>query len=687
MTLECKITSIHWKWVSQFEDVRWDSCVTSKNLSESLLMRNGTGKTTSIILLQHLVAGLIPDAELLDRAKYKGLVESKELSSKGGNSSFSVTFEINSKAWTLGYRFDDTFSKAEIYTQSPDAYHDSYEMPREFKNAFENNIHMTKLLFLDTQDTGNDELRIAKDAIDGMFKILGNVKILEYARMTHVPDAVEKARKQSAKLGSEKEKKVAELALKRCKSTMRDIKEIRDKKKKLLSEKESDLKTIMETIDLVKQSSKKQEEFKGLDKLLLRQTNTIKDRSKMLLEKLVNPANMPGETWSEVKSYYDQLSKSRIPKSIAKEYLGGILGEENCICGHPIHAPEKKCIEERMSHSMGLNVLSEVYVMKDRVDSSITINVKESSSFLEDLSIKRESTRTDIAQLEATLGGMTQEELIDLGAKQKEINGTIIELQNSLEMYQCTEISDIKENKTTWLGRSISVTDLPAAKAEFIGECKNLHWLQKIEKGLNKKLDSIAGIQDLSDAADIITKLLVKIEVEVLAHIQESVLEIASGQLEMFEIQNNLTFHSLSDGISLIPKAGGDVRKRFSTGEELAVIICLVSALSKITSVSVPMLIDNPTKGLDGLKLQGIYDAFISMAQQKRQLIMFIYNTERNNMTNFFNAKHTNPSTFMRECEPISGILPKTSPHGNYKIDYNWNTFNEYMSQSKKGGV
>jgi hypothetical protein len=687
MTLECKITSIHWQWISQFEDVRWNSCVTSKHFSESLLMRNGTGKTTTIILLQNLVAGIIPDAKLLNRAKYKGLVESKELSSKGGDSKFSVTFEINSKSWTLGYNFDDNFSQADIWTQAPDTYHESYAMPNEFKNAFENNIHMTRLLFLDTQEAGQDKLRIGKDSIDGMFKILGNVKILEHARKTYVPNAVERARKISAKQGSANEKKLAEQALRRCKSTIRDIKIERDKAKAILQAKQTRLGVIEKQISTVKKNSLKQEDFKKLEKISKSQSEKIKVKGKILLEQLVNPANMPGETWSEVQSYYEQLSKSRIPKSIAREYLGGILEEKNCICGHAIHAPEKKCIENRMSRSMGLSILSEVYVMKDRVASEATINVKDIRSILEVLVEEKQATYTEIGRLEAQLGGMTQEELLGLGSAKKECQIAIRQLENSIEMYECTIISEIKSNKSTWLLRSMNVGGEPSEKPEFIAECKNLHWLEKIEKALNKKLDTIAGIQDLSDAADIITTLLEKVEVGVLEHIQKKVLDLASVQLDMFEIQNNLTFHSLSDGIWLIPESGGIARNEFSTGEELAVIICLVSALSRITSVSVPMLIDNPTKGSDGLKIDGLYDAFTSMSKLKRQLIMFIYNTERDNMSMFFNKDHTNPSTFMREHEPISGKLPKNSPHGNFGVNYEWNTFNEYLSESSRRGA
>ena len=150
MALQCKIKSIRWKWIINFEDVKWEANKNSSELiSETLLMRNGTGKTSTLLLLQHLFSNSdVPDS-LLERIKYTGLLGTKEIGKKGGDSEFSVDIDVKGKIWTLGYKFEDDFSSASLFTQTPSGLVNEYDMPAQFSSAFDNNIELTKLLFFD----------------------------------------------------------------------------------------------------------------------------------------------------------------------------------------------------------------------------------------------------------------------------------------------------------------------------------------------------------------------------------------------------------------------------------------------------------------------------------------------------------------------------------------------------------
>lgn len=677
MPLDCTIEAIHWEWITNFENVRWEAKKGNSKNCEVLLMRNGTGKTTSILLLQHLVAGLIPDRELLQRSVYKGLVESQEMPAKGGPSRYTVTFKINSKIYSLGYLFEDFVGEPEMFTQTPTGYEKGYKMPSQFKNAFQNNLSLTKLLFLDTQQTGNDELRMGKDAIDGMFKILANVKILEYAREEYLPKAVERERKKSENKGSAKERKLAETALKRAKSTLRDVKQSLKAAKEELSEKQKDLIDVNKLIKKVKDNTQHKADY---DRYELERSNIVtqlKLKTKSLLDALIDPSNLGESIWGDVKKYYETLSKSRIPKSIAREYLGAILDEEKCICGNKIHETEKQCINERMESSMGLGILSEVYVMKDKVkESSLTANVPQLKDEIDQLNKNIESVEGELARLKLLLGDDERHQLDTLGEKKRGLSDRIQELQDDITMYGTTDDGTIKTNRATYCGRSMSVKGDPSEKPEFIAECKNIYWLNQIEKGLNKKLAAIAGIDDISEAAELIANLFSKIEENALKYYQDKILETATRELKRFNLLNNLSIHSLEDGITLVPEGGGAPRRGTSTGEELSVIMSVVSALSNLTDLNIPMLIDNPTKGLDRVKITGFEQ---TMSSLKNQVILFIYNTERDQSPHFFNIQNVNPSTFMREQESIEGDFPESSPHGNYSVKYDWATFENYM--------
>lgn len=672
---------MNWKWIINFEDIHWKANQSSKKIhAETILARNGTGKTTTLLLLQHLFANEELSEDLLERVKYRGLLSTKEIKKIDGVPEFSVDIKIGTKTWTLGYKFDNKFSTATIFTQAPEGYYDSYEMHAEFSTAFENNHELTKLLFFDTQGAGSDGRRMNKKTIDETMKILANIKVLDHARETYIPDFIEAERKKSDKKGSETEKKLAEQAMKRCKSTIKQLNEKLKKAEEDLGSKREQLDKVKENIKGAHDNSKFRDAFKETELLLLKARNKVKGTTKELLNALMDPANLSSKLWRPVQDYYQQLSKSRIPTAIASEYLSSVLYEGECICGNEIHGKEEKNIKERMNKSMGLAILSEVYIMKDKVkDSKVTSDISLLGSRLETERTARDKLETKLARLEGQLGKKERKTLDELGKSQQRLEDLISELEDNIEMYSCNAMGKIRSNKKVWLERSMTIGGDTASKPEYIGECKNIYWLKQIKNNLDKKLSSIAGIEDLSNAGEAITDVFEAVEIEVLAHIQNQVITESTKHLAKYNMQNELRIHSLSNGLACVD-ANGNVQKGFSTGEELAIVFSFISALSKVTELSVPMIVDNPTKGADPSKLRGIQD---SLQGFNHQLILFIYATERNTLPSYFNKKNVNPCTLMRENEKMDGTDGKK--RGRYKINYDWKTFDNYHPPTKEG--
>lgn len=676
MALNCKIKSIHWKWIINFEDVVWKSNQYSKDItSETLLMRNGTGKTSTLMLLQHLFSNTELPSHLLERVRYTGLLGTKEIDKKGGESEFTVDVEIEGKIWTLGYKFADDFSSASVFTQTPNGLVHQYEMPAQFRSAFEDNLELTKLLFFDSQFAGSDGRRMNKKTVDGTMQVLGNVKILYEARNALIPAYVESQRKKSAKKGSAQEKKLAEQAMRRCKSTLKTLEDKLAKARTSLVQKEKDLFDTEEDIKKVKKNSKLNEEFTKTEKQLGTIRAQVTSTSKDLLSMLMNPANLNSKLWNPVKEYYSKLSKSRIPSAIAKEWLGSILEQKECICGDALPPSKEKLIHIKMEKSMGLGILSEVYIMKDKVqvtkpDDNPSVMTLKSRLAAEVAA--RDKLQSRLGVLVSQLGGKAQSSLEELGGKKRQLEIDITALKDEIEKYSSSDDGQIKTNRSTWLKRSINVDETPATKPEFIGECENIYWLKQIKKNLDKKLDAIAGIEDLSMAGDVISEAFLAIEEAVLNNLREEVLQQSSLHLSRFNMQNDLRIHSLDNGVTCIDSAGNS-QSGFSTGEELAILFSFISALSHVTQMSVPMIVDNPTKGADQSKLDGIEETLMNF---EHQLILLIYATERNNLPNYFNPTNTNPSTFMRENESMAGVDGRV--RGRFKTNYDWDTFANY---------
>lgn len=683
MTLKFKIKGIKWKWIANFEELHWECDQSKSGLnSEALLMRNGTGKTTTLYILRHLFTGQkLPEA-LLRRAEYKGLLDAGYINQIEGNPEISVDIVIDSKTWTLGYKFKKDFSDATIFTQAPTQYHDEYSMPASFEVAFKDNDSMAELLFIDTQTVGASSRNLSKKLVDDVMATLSNIKVLDIAKEYEIPRILEKERNKSNKKGSAEEKRLAEQALKRCESTIRDIKDKLQSAKAELVDKKLALEDNQKMMIDVKQKSKIRQQFNELEKKLKDAESRVETSTQFLYDALLDPSNLPKGIWDKVKQYYAKLSNSRIPKSIAKEYLSSVLNEKICICGETLVGHQKRvdCINEKMNSSMGLAVLSEVYIMKDRVNvSSATTDISLLKSNLSNHRQQMAKIKTEAGRLSTQLGGKAKLELDKLGSEEEKLRSRIEALKEEIEMYESTNDGSIKTNRKEWCGRSMTLKQTPSEVPQDIGECKNLYWLRQIKKNLTKKLETIAGIEDLSNAADAIANLFNAVQKNVLSELQKETLEKSSEQLDDFEMQNGLRLHSLDDGITCITNSGRK-QKGFSTGEELAVIFSFITALSEATQMSVPLIVDNPTKGLDPLKLVATEKALLGL---KSQLILFIYSTEKNSLPTYYNQKHINPSTFKREMEDFNG-RSKGHP-GNYQIAYSWEMFNQYQPPITEG--
>ena len=246
MSLEFTIERIKWNWVCHFEDLTWERGMNDKNVSkDALQMRNGTGKTTALLLIQRLVTNqtlTYDDAidmkndvalnsnqgkinQLLRRARYSGLAGLGHIDrSEVGEPRFSLSLDVNGKRYTLMYVFSgdngEAFLKAEIHTQTPtgmvhpdpDNNSSGYSMPRDFKSTFEGNQEFAELVFIDAQEMGSTARRLGKEAMDNMLRKMSDITSLQYARQHRINDLVAKKAREAARGGSAKEKESGEAA-------------------------------------------------------------------------------------------------------------------------------------------------------------------------------------------------------------------------------------------------------------------------------------------------------------------------------------------------------------------------------------------------------------------------------------------------------------------------------------------
>ena len=256
----------------------------------------------------------------------------------------------------------------------------------------------------------------------------------------------------------------------------------------------------------------------------------------------------------------------------------------------------------------------------------------------------------------------------ELGRNEATLDAQITELNEDILMWSCTDDGTIKTNKKKWLGRSIKTNNDPAEGRGAIKECKNLYWLEQIRKNLSKKKAKIAGIQALDKAGDVISAVFEHVEKLVLESLQHKLKMETDRHLSKYNMQNELRIHSMDQGIKMVDGGGKFSQEGGSTGEELSIILSLAEAISSTINLTVPMIIDNPTKGLDEDKLEGVENSLDSF---NHQLILMIYGSERRLLPNYLTKGKTDPAVALRESEKVGN-------RSRYVVRYGWDIFNSY---------
>ena len=715
MPLEFTIERIKWNWVCHFEELTWERGMNDKNVSnDALQMRNGTGKTTALHLIQRLVTNQTLEFDdtidmkndvslrstqgqintLLQRARYSGLAGLGHIErSEVGDPSFSLTLDVNGKKYTLIYVFSgdngEAYLKAEIHTQTPngmvhpDENSSGYSMPIDFSSTFERNQEFAELVFIDAQDMGLGNIRLGKEAMDNMLRKMSDITSLQYARQHRIDDLVAARAKEARRSGTAEEKESGEAALR---SINAQIRKLRDSLEQDIGTRDGLVTKISsweELIEKAQDDSEKSLLFETKKGELKEAEKNVRIKSDALRDALLNPINLPDSAWSPVVDYYSRLSSKRIPRTIAKEYLSTIMSEEVCICGRDLDEHGKECITQRMKDSMGLSILSEVYIMKDRVaDYEKTDDIEKLKRSLETAVKKRDRLDTEVASLNSSLSTSGGESVADLTAKLTTAGSQLEKLEENIEMYSCKDNATITMNKAKWLGRSRKADGSAAEGRGMVRECKNLHYAEFIKKNLTKKVSAIAGISNLYAAGTALSEVLQHVEMRILEKLSSELLIRVNDHIENFNMQVPFEIVSLDNGVEA-ENPDGSPKSGFSTAEEMSVVICIVEGIGTLTDTNLPLIVDNPTKGLGGDKGRGMRDLY---RQIDSQVLFFMYDTEKvvPGFSGYFDSEFVNPSTFMRELE-LPGQNQRDVNQGNFMVKYDWNSWNSYDTSGEEG--
>lgn len=630
MSLSVTIRGMQWKWVAGIDDVRLPAQGLFDGEGVQIIqMKNGIGKTTTLYLLRCVFTGTPPGNELYQRVRYKGRRSKPEHE----KNEFRVYLNIDDEDWTviLEFSISDTECSHKFYTVVPkQGRTPGWKLPKTFRSAFEKHTSLANLFLFDTTTVGANQESLGEEAVDGAIMDLtvlrsvrelhhptGHISDLDrvYANKIHTIAETNAAQDPSRKLTA------INNVLSVLENKKTHINGLIQKYKQSLKEHDEKIQYVRQEIEKLVDQNKLKTELEVLEERLEQAKKEVENASVQLFEHLMNPANLPSGFWGIAVGYYQKLHNLRIPETMAKEWVQNIIDRGYCICGegHELSDSQKTHLHEFKDLMVGAAVSGAVFSAKEAIigTSCGYSTVEESRTALEKcindqaslehkikLLMRRlaEDAQIKLAKFEAQL-----RELLEKKKKTEEELKFMTEPDTDPNPAWKTENGKYKLTPHSVYQGLFSLPDVNAALKWFRDQQAKLADVQQIKTAYELAKEIVVGVFD-STIGDLKSRLLVTSN-QSLARLQSTGMRIKS----------------FDGGMRLVDRYGMPQGGANSAGEVCAQYSFMM-ALREMAKIELPLVVDNPTRGLDPQALS-VVSKYLPDAFQ--QCMYVIYPSEK----------------------------------------------------------
>jgi len=648
MSITVHILRIRWRWIANIESVEWPAAgpLSTGRGVQFLQMHNGVGKTTTLYLLRSLFTGLAPDTTAFARARYKGpMTQGDEVSE------IAVDVEINGAVYMLGLRLWPLERRHDFFTVAPRSGREpGWHPPSSFRSRFEGNNAFAQLFLFDTQLAGAMTESLPATVVDRAILEVANLGSLSalissgidqlYVARLQAMDArdgerlLQRTRNAISKLESIRDQRISELAWlqQQIATTKAELGSKQSEREAL--EHESVLREKLETINAKIQAAKG------------RVNRLTSDLARAYLE----PSNLPRSFWSGVVSYYSKLESLRIPEVIAREVVEGIIEDGVCICGEALEPRHVQCLEAYKDRMTGATVVQEIFHIKDSVRDSTpgAGDVDDVVTRLSQAKTRLDEHKNHYRRVLDRLDSDVQERIDQLDEAIAGYRGTLSDLEDERFAITCTDAVEIGSNPS-YTGRAITSSGQLSQNAGDYKDCQNLFTIRRAIDVLSAKEAAAAGAAKMRRAHELAKQVLETAFNATLASLKGALCEEANLHLPRLQT-TGMRIHSFDDGMVLEDRQG-QIQRGTNTGGELSAQYSFLMALRCLGEIDVPMVIDNPTKGLDGTAVSAFQSYLPRMFDQ---CLMLIYPMEKASVPHLI-AEADHLATLHRADEEVSG--------------------------------
>jgi len=588
-------------------------------------MPNGTGKTTTLNLIQAALSGSAKswsEEEVLEFKKRDLTVD---------NAEFKMKLLLNDKLMTIIMYFDFENAKVNYKTTYGSGQQNEFKPPRGFDKFLNENFVKFYVFDGELAEKLLDKNHAnAEDVIKNLYQ-LTMVDTLKYAidkhweRQTSEVKATEMRGLNRSRndLNSKKE------LLKKYENDQKILLKAKKDIEKNLEEKENKFKHEIEKSDKYREQYERYQE--ELNHLLQQKNNYLSS----VLESMTNPYSLSVSIVDELHHFKNSLDRVKLPETAAKEFFQELAEETECVCGRGIDNGIREEILKRASYYLGSDDVSLLNSIKTTIEDNIGKSKEESRNDLDNLLVKLNSVLSSITDVDLDIETLKNDfeednpEIENIKNEISELKGQLANVNNDLEKYIDT------------LHEEFNIEKL---KKE----------IDRLEEEVAKRTNTVELNNKRKKLKEILTNAYKKAKIKISTEIKDD----TNSKIVQLMPNNHIRIEKIEKHIVLENQSGGSV------GEQLSVAYAFLSTLfQRADEHSLPFIMDSPVGPVD-LKIRPAIGHLIPKLAD--QFLAFTISSER---AGFLSSLKKSTSGKIQYLTLFRGSMSSYNENGLYNID------------------
>lgn len=558
-------------------------------------MPNGTGKTTTIQLLQTIFSGKQMHSE--------EVFSFKPTSFDAQDGTFEIGLLLDDERYSLRIELDYTDGSYKYKTSRPSetggGIEPGHNLPTDVKSVID---HRFAKLFIFDGEMSAKLLDRKETEAERSISSLHYLDRLESLR-TEIDEIVE-TRVDSAKSTVQHKK-----GLKNLKARLRTF---RQKKRELgdrlrqdgeaLDRLRSDRSECLEKRDsLFAKSETVRKRSIEIRDMIAEKRESIRSQTRELLEGFRRPSNFSRDVHMRLTHLADSLVKLKLPKTISREFFKELSNAKHCVCG----------IELSKERRAKVLANSELYLAEDSITILNTIKdaIRNMGAY-EDKSM----AFAQLAQAKAELQERVQEQASLQLQLDEKTQKRIDELDSLIDKTE----NQIKDLSLT--SRVLKETDPTFIKDYELDWKANISQCEKRIVEYEKKIAEASGTVDFRNRAVRLKKMISDIVSQARVSIKDELIQRANDRISAMLGSEEIRISKIDGCVVINDKEG------VSQGQSLAVAYAFLATLFEDSPHHVPFVVDSPAGSLDLEVRREVSDLIPRLFDQ---LVVFIISSER----------------------------------------------------------